>query len=392
MPKNSSKRTVCVVTGSRADYGLLYWVMKEIQGDPRLKLQVAVTGMHLSPAYGSTYKQIEADGFRIDAKIKIPLSDDSSIGTTKAVSRGLAGFGETFRKLKPDWVIVLGDRFEVLAAAEAALFARIPIAHIAGGDTTEGAFDEAIRHSITKMAHLHFVTNAVSARRVLQMGENPERVFNVGSPGIDFISRTKYLARQELARELDFEFKSKNLIVTFHPVTLSELRSEDLFGELLSALDSLGPDVCLIFTKSNADPDSKSISRMTDKFVKAHSNSRVFASLGQQRYLSLLREVDAMVGNSSSGLYEMPSFKKPTVNIGDRQRGRIEAASVLSCVCERQVIAQTIQRAFALDCSGVVNPYGDGNSSKRIKDAIAGITDPRGLLQKKFFLAEGNRF
>lgn len=380
-----SKRKICVVTGSRAEYGLLYWLMKEILDDPELQLQVIATGMHLSPEFGLTYKAIEMDGFPIDGKVEMLLSSDTSVGVAKSIGLGTIGFADALDRLKPDILVLLGDRFEILAAAQAAMITKIPIAHIAGGDVTEGVFDEAIRHSITKMAHLHFVTNTVSAQRVLQLGENPAHIFNVGSPGIDFIKRMKMISRDELEKVLDFHFKEKNLLVTFHPVTLEEQSTRIQFQELLTALDGLGPNTGIIFTKPNADTDGRTISELIDKFVVSHFNANAFTSLGQVCYLSTMAQVDVVVGNSSSGLYEAPSFRKPAVNIGDRQKGRLLAKSVISCTSGSEAIAAAIAVATAMDCSEVVNPYGDGESSIRIKTHLKQIDNPVSLLKKHFF-------
>ncbi|OIR06751.1 GDP/UDP-N,N'-diacetylbacillosamine 2-epimerase (hydrolyzing) [mine drainage metagenome] len=380
-----SPRKICVVTGSRAEYGLLYWLMKEIQADQGLELQLIVTGMHLSPEFGSTYKVIEEDGFKIDAKVEMLLSSDTPVGIAKSIGLGTIGIADAFARLEPEILVLLGDRYEILAAAQAALVARIPVAHIAGGDSTEGAFDEAIRHSITKMSHLHFVTNEDAARRVRQLGENPAHVFNVGSPGLDNIKRLKLLTRQELERDLAFSFKKKNLLVTFHPVTLEALSAEVQFQALLSALDGLGADVGIVFTQPNADNNGRAIVRQMDSYVATHANAKAYVSLGQLRYLSVMSHVDAVVGNSSSGLYEAPSFGIPTVNIGDRQKGRIQAVSVIDCEPTAGEIAEALARALARNCSATVNPYGDGNSSTRIKDGLKTIAEPSTLLKKHFF-------
>lgn len=379
------KRRICVVTGSRADYGLLYWLMKEIEQDKELQLQIVVTGMHLSPEFGLTYRVIEQDGFTIDAKVEMLLSSDTAVGITKSLGLGVIGFSEVLNQLQPDILVLLGDRYEILAVAQAALIAKIPIAHIAGGDTTEGAFDESIRHSITKMSHLHFVTNEVAAQRVRQMGENPAHVYNVGSPGIDYIKRMQLLGRKEIEKLLNFKFKQKNLLITFHPVTLDSALADAQFKELISALNMLGDEVGLIFTKPNADTEGRSIIKMLDDYVVGHPNAKAYISLGQQLYLSLMSQVDAIVGNSSSGLYEAPSFKKPTVNIGDRQKNRLQAASVLDCSAQASEIARTIKEALVKDCSSVTNPYGDGNSSERIITILKKIESPKQLLKKHFY-------
>jgi len=379
------KRKLCIVTGSRAEYGLLYWLMKEIQADQDLQLQIIATGMHLSPEFGLTYQSIEADGFMIDAKVEMLVSSDTPVGVAKSMGLGLIGFADALDRLRPDILVVLGDRFEILAAVQAALVACIPVAHIAGGDTTEGAFDESIRHSITKMSHLHFVTNDLALQRIRQLGENPDHIFNVGSPGLDYITRMKMLSRNELEKSLDFSFRKKNLLVTFHPVTLEAHTATEQFGELLAALDGLGAETGIIFTYPNADNGGREIIRLTDGFVAKHSNARAFVSLGQLRYLSALSQVDAVVGNSSSGLYEAPSFSKPSVNIGDRQKGRIQAKSVINCAPRSQEITEGVLLALAMDCAGTINPYGDGNSSVRIKQHLIEITQPNALLKKHFF-------
>lgn len=383
-----TKRKICVVTGTRAEYGLLYWLMKEIQADDELQLQIIATGAHLSPEFGLTYKVIEEDGFKIDEKVEMLLSSDTAIGITKSLGLATIGFGDAYNRLKPDIVVLLGDRYEILAAAQAALIIGLPIAHIAGGDTTEGAFDEAIRHSISKIAHIHFVTNELSARRVRQLGENPQYIYNVGSPGIDYIKRVHLINRNDLEKELGYRFQDKNLLVTFHPVTLDSVSSTEQMAELLTALDSLGKGMGVIFTKANADTQGRSINQMIDDYVEIHPESKSYTSLGQVRYLSVISQVDVVVGNSSSGLYEAPSFGKPTVNIGDRQKGRLQATSVVNCQPQALAIKQAITSAFNMDCSNVQNPYGDGNSSIRMLAMLKNIPDYRALLKKQFFMME----
>lgn len=379
------QRRICVVTGSRAEYGLLSVVMKAIRNEPAFTLQVIATGMHLSPEFGLTYREIEKDGFTINAKVEMLLSSDTPVGIAKSIGIGIGGIADAFSFLKPDLLVVLGDRFEILAAVESALVARIPVAHIAGGDTTEGAFDEAIRHSITKMSHLHFVTNERAAKRVRQLGENPDHIFTVGSPGIDQIKRLPLMNRRRLEKELELKFRKRNLLVTFHPVTLDARSAGSQFRHLLKALDTLGPDVGIIFTKPNADTDGRTIIRMIDEYVVSRPHVKAFTSLGQNRYLSTLAVVDVVVGNSSSGLYEVPSFKIPTVNIGDRQKGRLQASSVLNCRPEAADIVKTINKAFSLDCRNAVNPYGDGKSAQKIVAALKTIPDYTVLLKKHFF-------
>ena len=277
-----AKRKICVVTGTRAEYGLLHPLMKEIGKDQDLQLQVSVTGMHLSPEFGLTFREIEEDGFVIDCKVEMLLSSDTPTGIAKSVGLGIIGFADAFRQLTPDLLVLPGDRYEILAAAQAALIARIPIAHIAGGDTTEGAFDEAIRHSITKMSHLHFVTNEQSMQRVRQLGENPAHIYDAGSPGIDRILSLPPIERSLLEKSLGFTLKKRNLLITFHPVTLDLQSSGQQFGEMLDALDTLGPETGLLFTMPNADPEGREIIRLLDHFVSLHPNAVSFSSLGQR--------------------------------------------------------------------------------------------------------------
>lgn len=378
-----SKRKICIVTGSRADYGLLYWLIHDLLAHPAFELQLVVTGMHLSPEFGSTVKVIEADGFPIAARVETLLSSDSSIGVTKAVGLGVLSFSEVFDRLRPDLVIVLGDRFEIFAAVQAAMFARLPIGHIGGGDVTEGAFDEALRHSISKMSHLHFVTNKDAARRLEQMGEESKRIFYVGSPGLDYLHRIRLPDRTTLEKDLGFNFRERNFLITFHPVTLDPEPSEKQFEALLEALDEFD-GYGLIFTMPNADTEGRSLMRRIEEFVAHKENARVFVSLGQARYLGTLAIVDAVIGNSSSGLYEAPSLCIPTVNIGQRQKGRLRAASVFDCQPERQAIADTIRRALVFGRQTVSNPYQLGDSAQLIVEAIERIDDFSVLIMKHF--------
>lgn len=381
------KRRICVVTGTRAEYGLLRWTMESIRGHEALELQVLVTGMHLSPEFGLTFREIEADGFRIDERVEMLLSSDTPLGVTKSMGLGLVGFADALARLAPDLVLVLGDRFEILSAATAAMMARIPVAHIHGGEVTEGAIDESIRHAITKMSQLHFVAAEEYRRRVIQLGEDPVRVLNVGGLGIDNIRRLKLLDRTELERELGLRFRSRNLLVTFHPATLDGATSEEQMTELLLSLADLS-DTTLIFTKPNADAGGRAIVRLLDEFVLRHSHACLFTSLGQLRYLSCLAQVDAVVGNSSSGLMEAPAFQKPTVNIGDRQRGRLKAASVIDCAPERGAIAAAIEHVysplFRRRLDGVRNPYGEGGSAEKIVVELARV-NLSDLIKKRFY-------
>ncbi|MBP7529882.1 MAG: UDP-N-acetylglucosamine 2-epimerase (hydrolyzing) [Syntrophorhabdaceae bacterium] len=378
------KRKICFVTSSRSDYGLLYWVMKTVSQEPQFQLQVIATGMHLSPEFGSTVNVIEDDGFHVDRRVEMLLSGDSAVAVTKSMGLGVIGFADAFADLKPDMVVVLGDRFEIFAATQAALIARIPVAHIAGGDVTEGAYDDAMRHGITKMSHLHFATNEMSAKRIRQLGEEPGNVHNVGSPGIDYIHKVKLLTRKELEDALGHRFMDKNILVTFHPATLDREDPQQQFAEVLEGIGALGDMVSVIFTKTNADTNGRVINGMIDEYVSRNGNARCFTSLGQVLYLSLLGQVDAVVGNSSSGIYEVPSFGKPTVNIGDRQKGRLTAASVINCEPAARQVREAIEKAFSMDCSRIENPYGDGQSSARIVEIIKGIQDFPALVKKRF--------
>jgi UDP-hydrolysing UDP-N-acetyl-D-glucosamine 2-epimerase len=377
-------RKICVVTGSRAEYGQLRSLIRTIVEDPALTLQTVVTGMHLSPEFGSTYKEIEADGFAIDARVEMLLSGDTTSSVAKSLGLGVIGFSDVFDRLQPDLILLPGDRFEIFAAAQAALIMKIPVAHLYGGDTTQGAFDEAIRHSLTKMSHLHFVTNEESAARVRQLGENPDHIFVVGTPALDQINSQTLLSRQDLAQDLDFEFRQKNLMVTFHPVTLSTQSSGNQFQELLTALGMLDTDTGVIFTKPNADPEGRVLIDMLEDFAQHRENVQAYSSLGHLRYISALAQVDAVVGNSSSGLYEAPSFQIPTVNIGDRQKGRLQASSILNCPSQADEIMKTIKIALKMDCSNTINPYGDGNAIPKIVEKLKSVAISNELLVKSF--------
>lgn len=378
-------RRVCVVTGTRAEYGLLFWVLKRLRDEPGIELQLVVTGSHLSPAHGLTCQEITTDGFVVTRKVDMKLEDDSPEGITQALGLATIGFAEALAALRPDMLLVLGDRYELLAAAQSALIARVPVAHIAGGDITEGVYDDAIRHSITKMSHLHFVTHDAAARRVRQLGENPAHVFNVGNPGLDHLQHLQLFGREDLARELEFTFRRRNLLVTYHPETLDRESTASRIAVLLQALDRLGADVGIVFTLPNADTGNQAIRRQIEDYVVRHDSSRVFASLGQHRYLSVMNEVDAVVGNSSSGILEAPSLHTPTVNIGDRQKGRPQAASVINCGYSADDIMSAVQRAFELDCRAVTNLYGDGHASEKIVAILKQIGDPQQLIKKHFF-------
>lgn len=376
---------ICVPTGTRAEYGLLVPLLRLLDGDTSFELQVIAAAAHLSPEFGMTYKDILVDGFNIKTTIEMLLSSDSSVGIAKSIALGTIGFADAYKQLNPDMVIVTGDRFEMLAAAQAALVAQIPIAHIAGGDVTEGAFDDAIRHSITKMSALHFPTNQQSAKRIQQMGEAPERIHLVGSLGIDAIRQTRLLARQELEMQFGIRFKAKNLLVTFHPVTLSPDYGLAQLKQLLAALSQLPAErYGIILTKPNADNGGREFSLEIDRFARDIPNASVHTSLGQVAYLSTLATVDAVVGNSSSGLYEAPSFKKPAVNIGERQQGRLCADSVVNCEPKASDIRRAIDIALSLDCSETASPYGDGSAAQKIVSILKSSWSRETLLRKSF--------
>jgi GDP/UDP-N,N'-diacetylbacillosamine 2-epimerase (hydrolysing) len=380
-------RKICVITGTRAEYGLLRWVMQGIKDDPELTLQIIATGMHLSPEFGLTYRDIEQDGFQIDRKVEMLTSSDTSVGIAKSMGLGLIGFADALNDLKPDLIVVLGDRFEIFSAVTAALVARIPVAHLHGGELTEGAFDEAIRHSLTKMSHLHFVAAEEYRHRVIQLGEQPDRVFLVGGLGIDNIKRLKLLDREELEAAIDFRLGTKNLLITFHPVTLEAATAAEQMAELLAALAEL-EDTQLIFTMPNADTDGRVLIGMVEQFVAQHANARAYISLGQLRYLSCVYHVDGVVGNSSSGLAEVPSFKKGTINIGDRQRGRLQAESVINCEPTHQSIAAAFEQLYSTDFQmslrKVRNPYGEGGASEKVVEIIKNHALD-GLVKKTFY-------
>ncbi len=381
------KRKICVVTGSRAEYGLLSWLMKDIEVHCNLELQIIVTGMHLSPEFGLTYQRIEEDGFTINHKVEMLLSSDTPVGITKSMGLAMIGFADALAELEPDIVILLGDRFETFAAASASLIARRPIAHIHGGELTEGAFDDALRHSISKMAHLHFVATEEYRERVIQLGEQTDRVFNVGALGVENIKRFSLLPRGEFQQSINFTLGKRNLLVTFHPATLESSTAAQQFSILLSELDKLR-DTNFIFTKANADTDGRIINKMIDEYTTINSEKAIgFTSLGQLRYYSALQFVDGVVGNSSSGVIEAPSFQIGTINIGDRQKGRIQADSVIDCSPESVSISDALNFLYSSEfrkrLENLVNPYGSGDSTLMIIKVLeeCRLAD---ILKKKF--------
>lgn len=363
-------RKIAVFTGSRAEYGLLFWVMKAIQNDPEFVLQVIVSGMHLAPQFGNTWKDIEADGFKIDAKVDMLLASNTSIGVVKSVGLGTIGFADALAELKPDGLILLGDRFEALAIAQAALIMAIPIIHLHGGELTLGAYDNSIRHAITKMSCLHFVAAEPYRQRVIQMGEEPQRVFNVGAMGLEHVIRTEYYSLTALADNLNIPLRQPYFLLTYHPETLNNEMPERSFKMLLDVLDEL-PDYQLLFTYPNADNGGQTIIHYIEQYCKFYPQ-RAFAvpSLGYKRYLGAVSHAEAVIGNSSSGIIEVPAFGIPTINIGNRQEGRLAAESVINTPGEYEHIKASINKAISADfkaqCKHVVNPYGDGRVSERV--------------------------
>ncbi|MGD1957818.1 MAG: UDP-N-acetylglucosamine 2-epimerase [Fulvivirga sp.] len=381
-------KRIAIVTGSRAEFGLLYWIIKKINDDSDFELHLLVTGMHLSSEFGLTYTDIEESGFKVSKKIEILLSSDTSVGISKSIGLGVISFSECYEQLSPDILLVLGDRFEIFAASIAAMVARIPIAHIHGGESTEGAIDESIRHSISKMSHLHFAATETYRQRIIQLGEDPERVFNVGSPALDNISNLKLLSKEEFEESLNFKLAKVNALVTFHPITLEKKATQQHFNELLNSISGF-PELSVIFTKPNADTEGRVIIKMIDDFVKSNPQKYCgFVSLGQLRYLSALQYVDFVLGNSSSGLSEVPVFGIPTINIGDRQKGRIMPQSVINCEPLASSVTSAINRAldskFLDKISNIQSPYGTGGSSEKIVEILRN-TDLNQLLKKKFY-------
>ena len=382
-----AKRKICVITGSRAEYGLLCWLMKEIQTDPELQLQIIATGMHLAPEFGLTYKKIEEDGFIINEKVEMLLASDTPTGIAKSIGLGVIGLADVLQRQNPDIVVVLGDRFEIFAAAQAAMVAKIPIAHIHGGETTEGAFDEAIRHAITKMAHFHFTAAESYRKRVIQLGEEPKHVLNYGAPGLDNIRKLKLLNKTDFEKTINFRLDDLFFLVTYHPVTLSKTKPGKSFMELLKAINHF-PEASIIFTKANADTEGRTINYMIDNYVENNPRrAKVFTSMGQLLYLSAVKNADIVVGNSSSGIAEVPSFKKPTVNIGQRQQGRLRSISVIDCEENEKAIIAAIKKGlspeFRKELRNTKNPYGSGNASFKIKEYLKKVS-LKNVLMKTF--------
>lgn len=376
---------VAVITSTRAEWGLLRPVAEAIRSEPALRLSIFATGSHLSPAFGNTVDEITRAGFDVTERVPALADGDDARAVTRSLANVTAGFADLFAARSPDILLVPGDRYEMLGVAGAALIARLPVAHLFGGDVTEGAFDEAIRHSITKMAHVHLVTTEEAGRRVRQLGEDPAHVHVVGSPGLDVIRTAPRVPREEVFRRVGLAPREKLALVTFHPPTLDEAGGPEQMRELLAALDGLGDDTAILLTGSNADTKGREMSRLAAAFAADRPRAAYRDSLGHELYLSALAAASVVIGNSSSGLYEAPSFAIPTVNIGDRQRGRTKARSVIDCAPGRNAIAAALATARELDCSDVVNPYGDGHASARIASILKHVGNPRRLLKKTFF-------
>jgi len=383
------KRKICIVTGTRAEYGLLYWIIKGVHEDLTLELQLVVTGMHLSPEFGLTYKEIEKDGFPIAERVEMLLSSDTEVAIALSMGLGVTGFARAYERLRPDILLVLGDRFEILSAVVAGVPFRIPIAHIHGGESTEGAMDESFRHAITKMSHMHFPSTREYNNQIIQMGENPARVFCFGAPGLENIRKLKLLNKQDLSNELNLPIDKGWGVVTYHPVTLERESSGRHIKAILRALGGFN-DIHWVFTLPNSDTESRVIIRSIEDYVKQNPVSTgSFSSLGQLKYLSLLRHASVMVGNSSSGIIEAPSFELPVVNIGERQKGRIRARNIIDVpVCETKPIINAIKKAMSIrfidSLKGLRNPYGTGNTSKQIIGVLKTVS-LSGMLQKKFY-------
>jgi UDP-N-acetylglucosamine 2-epimerase (non-hydrolysing) len=376
---------ICVVTGGRADYGPLLPLLRCFQESPRIEPTVIAAAMHLSQEHGMTINRIKKDGFTIGAEVPMLESGEAQADVAHAAGRGVAKFADALSNLAPDAVLVLGDRFEIHAAAMAATLLRLPIIHLCGGDITEGAIDDAIRHSITKLSHLHFVTNPASADRVRQMGEDPSRVHVTGATSIDFIKSFDFLPRDEIEKRLEFKLLARNLLVTFHPVTLNDDNGLRELDEVLAALSKLPDDTAIIFTSPNADAGGGAFRDRIEAFVAGEKNLMSRDSLGQTLYFSLLRAADVVVGNSSSGLSEAPSVNTVCVNIGRRQAGRLHGQSTINCKADRGSIGAALTRALGDEEFDFQNPYGDGGASAKIVEVIESINDFKPFVQKKFF-------
>jgi GDP/UDP-N,N'-diacetylbacillosamine 2-epimerase (hydrolysing) len=382
-------KKVCFFTGTRAEYGLLKPLMEKFKEDEEFQLQIIASGMHLSPEFGLTYKQIEEDGFIIDEKVENLLSADTDTAISKSIGLGIISYTDALSRLNPDLLIVLGDRYETFAAVIAAYTMKIPVAHLHGGETTEGAYDEAYRHSISKMSYFHFASTEEYRKRIIQLGESPDRVFNVGAIGLDNIKNMDFLSKDVLEKDLDFKFGEKNILMTFHPTTLENNNTKEQIKEILKALDKR-KDLNIIFTKSNSDSNGRIINEEIEKFVKKNKDrSKIFSSLGVLRYLTVLNHVDLVMGNSSSGIIEVPMFKIPTINIGDRQKGRLKPDSVIDCECKSEDILEAINKAYDPNFLSKIrkqkNIFGEGNTSEMILKILKKELNKRINLKKSFY-------
>jgi UDP-hydrolysing UDP-N-acetyl-D-glucosamine 2-epimerase len=383
-------RKIAVITGTRAEYGLLYWIIKGIHEDPDFELQLIVTGMHLSPEFGMTVNEIENDEFPIADRIEMLLSSDTDSAIATSMGLGMIGFAKTYSRLRPDIILVLGDRFEMLAAVSASVPFRIPVAHIHGGESTEGLIDEPIRHAITKMSHLHFTSTDRYRERVIQMGEQPDNIYCFGAPGLDNVQRLNLMSKKEVLSMLVLPQYKKVGVVTFHPVTLDKNSAKDQITEIFEALEDY-ENIYWVFTLPNADTEGRIIITEVEEFVsKNNERGKAFTSLGQINYLSLLAHADVMVGNSSSGLIEAPSFELPVVNIGDRQRGRIRAQNIIDVPeCNKMAIVEAIDKAISDDLKdslkGMKNPYGEGGASEKITEKLKTVFLDESFIKKRFY-------
>lgn len=375
---------ICVATGTRAEYGLLKPLIDKIKENSSYTLQILITGAHLSPEFGLTVTQVLADGYDTVEKVEMLLSSDTATGIVKSMGLGMIGYADALQRLKPDLLVILGDRYEMLAVASSALIFKIPIAHLHGGEITEGAYDDSIRHAITKMSSIHFASTEEHKNRIIQLGENPNVVYNVGAIGLDNIHSLNLLTKQEIETAFDFKFQRYNFLITFHPETLSNHSASDQFRELLTALDQQKESL-LIFTKANADTDGRVINTMIGQYVQENPDKAVaFSSMGIINYLSTMNHCTAVVGNSSSGIIEAPSFSKPTINIGNRQKGRMQATSVLNVNVNEPAILAALEKVKQRKNEDITNPYGTGNTAIKILAALAKI-NVNSLLPKPFF-------
>lgn len=381
-------KTIAILTATRAEYGLLKPIIIALKETGAYNIKVLVTGAHLSPEFGLTYKEILDDNIQIDKKIDILLSSDTPSAISKSMGLAIMGFADYFTDNRPDALMVLGDRYETLAVCLSAMNERIPIIHLYGGDTTEGAVDEAIRHAITKLSYLHLVSNEESRNRVIQLGESPDRVFNVGAISVENALKMPLMAKEELSSSLKMNLEKEYAVVTFHPVTLENSNAKEQCMELLKAI-SMHDELNYIITKANADTDGRIINKLFEEYTKSHDNAMLFDSLGVKRYLSALKYASMVIGNSSSGLSEAPSFHIPTVNIGDRQRGRLKSSSVIDCMPNSSDISKAIimakSNSFKEICNSTVNPYGDGNTSSKIVDIINDFDNSKIDIKKVFY-------